>query len=327
MSGARWRSRWAIATSFLLPTLCICSCLAASREAFAADAPQTGSAASAEELFQQARVLVEKGRYDEACPKLEESHRLEPAVGTQFNLADCYEHLGRAASAHATFLKVAAIARAAGKFEREKSANERARALEPRLAKLHLVVKASAPGLELRLDDAPLAREDWQTPLPVDPGSHRVTAAAPDHRTFETTIVAKESTTLDLDVPPLVDTRPAVTIPTTPAPSSPQRTLALVTGGVGVVAVGVGTVFGILALSHHSNAESACASDMYQFRCPTENGASEWNAARTAGNLSTAGFIAGGVLLAGAAVLWFTAPRAHTRVGASASGIVAAGTF
>lgn len=321
MSGARWRSRWAIATSVLLS-----SNLLIARTALAADVAPSASGASAEDLFQQARVLVEQGHYEEACPKLEESHRLEPAVGTQFNLADCYEHVGRTASAHATFLKVAAIARAAGKFEREKLASERARTLEPALAKVQLTVKASAPGLELRLDDVPIARQDWQAPFPVDPGSHRVVASAPDHRTFEATVVAKASSTAELDVPELVDLHPAVVAPP-PQPSSSQRTLALVTGGAGVIALGVGATFGILSLSHHSNAESACASDVYQFRCPTEDGASEWNSARTTGNVSTIGFVAGGVLLAGAAVLWFTAPRSHTRVGASASGIIAAGTF
>lgn len=321
MSGARWRSRWAIATSLLLS-----SNLVIARTALAADAAPNGAKPSAEDLFQQARVLVEQGRYEEACPKLEESHRLEPAVGTQFNLADCYEHVGRTASAHTTFVKVAAIARAAGKFEREKLANERARALEPALAKVHFAVKANAPGLEIRLDDAPLTRQDWQSSLAVDPGSHHVVATAPNHRTFEATVVAKASSTVEVDVPELVDLRPTATTPA-PQASSSQRTLALVTGGAGIVALGVGATFGILSLSHHSNAENACASDVYQFRCPTENGASEWNSARTTGNVSTIGFIAGGVLLAGAAVLWFTAPRSHTRVGASASGLVAAGTF
>ena len=65
------------------------------RTAYAED-----SVAVAEHLFQEARVLVERGDYAAACPKLEASQKLEPAVGTQFNLADCYEHVGRTASAH-----------------------------------------------------------------------------------------------------------------------------------------------------------------------------------------------------------------------------------
>ena len=101
---------------------------------------------TAEALFQEARALVEKGRYQDACLKLAESHRLEPAVGTQFNLADCYEHIGRTASAYAMFHEVAAIARAAGKFERERGARDRATSLEPKLARVRIVVTSDASG-------------------------------------------------------------------------------------------------------------------------------------------------------------------------------------
>ena len=41
--------------------------------------------AAAEALFRAARSAVERGDYRSACPKFEESHRLDPAVGTLFN--------------------------------------------------------------------------------------------------------------------------------------------------------------------------------------------------------------------------------------------------
>jgi len=284
----------------------------------------------AERLFQEARALVDKGDYVAACPKLEASQKLDPAVGTQFNLADCYEHVGRTATAFALFEEVARIARAAGKFEREHSAKERATALAPKLARVHLDVKATAPGLEIRIDDMPAAKSTWTEPFPIDPGAHHVVASAPSHASWESTIVAAESKLVEVSVPDLVDT--SVHVAETPAVAQPsslgaQKTIALVAGGVGVVGIAIGAVSGIIAVSKRSSAQSACPSDVYAFRCPTESGTAAWNSATTAGNVSTVSFIAGGVFLAGAAVLWFTSPSSRVRAGASLSGIRAEGSF
>src|SRR5262245_43042215 len=65
-------------------------------------------------LVREARKLMEKGHHAEACPKLEESLRLDPGIGTQFNLAHCWEQIDRTASAWGLFMDVAAAAGAAG---------------------------------------------------------------------------------------------------------------------------------------------------------------------------------------------------------------------
>jgi hypothetical protein len=286
-------------------------------------------APSAEQLFQEARALVEKGDYAAACPKLDASQKLDPAVGTQFNLADCYEHLGRTATAFALFEDVAKIARSAGKFERERSAKERASALAPKLARIHVDVKATAPGLELRIDDQPLTPGAVAKPFPIDPGPHRIAASAPSHASWGATFAAQPSALVEVSVPELTDTsvRPAPPTAVDVAPSSTQKTLAIVAGGVGLAGVAVGTVSGIIAVSKRSSAQGECPSDVFAFRCPTESGTAAWNSATTAGNVSTISFVAGGVFLAGAAVLWFTAPSAKTRVGMAPSGLRVEGRF
>lgn len=308
-------------------SLVVCALLVAStsRVARAEDPAQ-----SAEKLFQDARALVEKGDYAAACPKLAASQKLDPAVGTQFNLADCYEHLGRTATASALFEEVARIAGAAGKFERERSAKERALALAPKLARVHLDVKATAPGLEIRIDDVLVAKSGWAEAFPIDPGAHRIKASAPSHASWESSIAARESSLAEVQVPELVDTSvrpPPAPAPIVIAPSSTQRTIALVAGGVGIAGIAIGAVSGIIAVSKRSSAQSECPSDVFAYRCPTESGAAAWNSATTAGDVSTVAFVAGGVLVAGAAVLWFTAPSARTRVGISPSGARVEGRF
>ena len=313
--------------AFLAATLaCGCFALAAPRVAHADE-----SAPSAEQLFQESRTLVEKGDYAAACPKLEKSQELDPAVGTQFNLADRYEHLGRTATAFALFEEVARIARAAGKFEREKSARERAAALAPKLAHVHLDVNATAPGLEIRIDDVLVAKSAWSESFPIDPGAHRIVASAPSHASWESTIAAQERQLSEVHVPELVDT--SVHAPS-PAPAPvvvsrwpAQKTVALVAGGIGVAGIAVGAVSGIVAVTKRSSAQSECPSEVFAYRCPSESGASAWNSATTAGNVSTVSFIVGGVFVAGAAVLWFTAPSSSTRVGVSPSGARVEGHF
>lgn len=279
----------------------------------------------AEQLFQEARVLVEARRIAEACPKLEESWRLDPAVGTQFNLADCYERLGKTASAFRLFRDVAGIARAAGKFERERSAKERMAALAPRLARVRVSFGVKAPGLTVALDGkASLELDGGSEAVPVDPGRHTLSATAPGHVPFETTFDAQEGATATIEVPALVSSAPAVA-PATRTPAS--KKVAIGVGAASAVAVAVGGVAGVLALEGRAEARRLCPEDPFAFRCPTVAGSDAWNEARSAGTISTVGFVAGGALLAGAAMLWLLAPSPRARAGVTASGLRLEGQF
>jgi tetratricopeptide (TPR) repeat protein len=117
-------------------------------------AAQERDPATAQALFDQGRALMKAKNYAEACPKLAESQRLDPGIGTQFHLADCYENQGKLASAWATFLEVASLAAASNQPDREKAAKNRAARLESRLPRLTIVVPAASrvPGLQVTRD-------------------------------------------------------------------------------------------------------------------------------------------------------------------------------
>lgn len=57
---------------------------------------QAESSSTAETLFREGREAVKRGDYAVACPKFEESQRLDPANGTLLNLALCEEGWGHA---------------------------------------------------------------------------------------------------------------------------------------------------------------------------------------------------------------------------------------
>jgi serine/threonine-protein kinase len=278
-------------------------------------------------LFNEAKRLAAAGKYADACPKFEESQRLDPAIGTQFNLADCEEHIGRTASAWAAFQDVAAASKTAGQSARAQVASRRAAALEPRLSKLTIVAPKDVIGLEVRRNGELLGSILWGNAIPVDPGTYTIDASAPGKKKWSTvTTVGPDGATVSVSIPPLEavdeavrgtapDAAPAQAVPVTPGegsgdgdhPGSTQRTLALVAGGVGVAALGTGAFFGVRSLSKHSEYVSHCNGSL----CDAA-GVAAHDDAVSAGNLSTIAFAVGGALVVGGAVLWLTAPSAST---------------
>lgn len=128
--------------------------------------------------------------------------RLDPAVGTQLNLADCYERVGKVGSAWAAFLDAAALAKSSHQADREKLARARAKALEPRLPRLVIDADTSAePGMEISRDGIAIGSASWNTAIVIDPGTHDVVASAPGKMSWRTVVDAKEGQTSKVVVP------------------------------------------------------------------------------------------------------------------------------
>jgi hypothetical protein len=162
--------------------------------------------AAAQALFDDARKLMADKRYPEACPKLEESQRLDPGLGTLLNLAECQALTGRTASAWANFLEAAYQAKAAGQTKREGTARARAAALEAKLSKLTILAVTSGQKVEIKRDGVVVAASLVGTAVPVDPGEHTVSATAPGKRPWETKItVRSEGHQVSVSVPQLED--------------------------------------------------------------------------------------------------------------------------
>jgi hypothetical protein len=307
--------------------------------------------AAAQALFDQARQLTRQGRYAEACPKLAESNRLDPGIGTQFRLAECYEQNGQIATAWAVFLDVASQARAASQFDRELAATKRATELESRLPKLTInVPKASQlSGLEIQRDGIVVGATQWGTPLPVDPGEHRLSISAPGHRTVEQSLKAEEKKPLVFEVPELeevadstVAPSPVTAVSAAPeppathkrrrhhspadedaAPNAPATQSGgidawpWVLAGAGVVGLAVGTGFALKAASDNTKSKQDCDTPNMNSCGPT--GVSLRNDALAEGNVATVGLIGGAVLLAAGGLVWDIEHQAHKKSAANAS--------
>ena len=314
----------------MAPLWCVRLCCAVVMALIPAIALAQGSAgnkAAAEALFEEGRSLMQKQQYKEACSKLEASQDLDSGLGTLMLLSDCYEKTGRTASAWATFREAAAMARGKGDEEREKVARVRADALEPNLAKLIIHGAESTmklSGLEVKMAGQPVARAQWGTPIPVDPGEVSFEVSAPGYKPWtlqaqvvpgpsQTAIDIPELQPLDPDAPKAEDQEVAVsggdeTFGKDEAPtSSPEsgggtlKTTGLVLGIVGVVGVGVGTYFGLSAKSKNDDSKDECP----QNQCQTQAGLDARDDAKAAATTSTIAFVLGGALLATGGVLYF----------------------
>jgi hypothetical protein len=279
--------------------------------------------AAAEALFNEGRKLAADGKYTEACPKFEASQQLDPGLGTLLNLAECYEKLGKTASAWAEYKEAIPLARAAGSKIRQDLATERAAALESRLSMLTIRAMGNTEdttGLEVRRDGVPVQPAEFGSPIPVDPGPHTIEASAPGKQKWTSTVQVTEASKFAVDVPKLLSATDAAGTPTpeTPKPvetppldqaphssaGSTQRTAAIVVGAVGVVGVGIGAVFGLGASSKWSDAKSNCTA--YPYGC-SQDALDAKSSAQSKASVATVAFIVGGAAIAGAAVLWFTA--------------------
>lgn len=228
----------------------------------------------AQSLFEQGKQLMQAGNLAQACPKLQESQRLDPGGGTLLNLALCHERQGRIASAWTEFKEALSMARRDGRQERIDAATEHIAALEPKLPYLTVTVAAPTEGEELRLDGAVVGAAAWGAPLSVDPGSHELRVQAPGKKTWSTSVSLAVAERRTLAVPPLEPEASAATAPVdAPAPARndksptplPQKAksnvVGWVVGGFGVAAIGVGSYFGVEALSKRKQSTALCPSD------------------------------------------------------------------
>ncbi|MEO7035807.1 MAG: hypothetical protein ABI548_17865 [Polyangiaceae bacterium] len=173
----------------------------------------------AESLFREGKRLTGERRFPEACPKFQESYKLDPGLGTLLNLATCHESEGKLASAWAEFSEAVSQAKRQADNDRAQLAQDHMKALEPKLAHVSIGVSpaAAVSGLVVKFDSRALAQAAWGLQIPVDPGKHVVEASAPGKQNysqaFETPAAA---TVLAVTVPALQDA-PGAVPPAVPA--------------------------------------------------------------------------------------------------------------
>lgn len=277
-----------------------------------AAAQTTEQRAAAQLLFEEGRKLHAAGKKEDACQKFQQSFDLDRAVGTQLNLARCYEETGKLASAWIHYNEAAGAARTAGQDKRAGHARLQAEKLKPKLSTLTI---NAADEVTVKHNGAAVPVAAFGTAMPVDAGSHTIVVSAEGKQPWETTVeVGADAAAVVVDVPALLDApvEPVVVAPK-PAPNpdsvtprdSDDDTVQWVLGGVslaiGIGGVATGTVLRMMALSTDDESLEQCLPSDPN-RC-SDDGAALRDDAKTLQTISTVAWAAGGAFTVAGAVL------------------------
>ncbi len=171
--------------------------------------------------------------------------------------------------------------------------------------------------VKVTVDGKPLASKLDGRAEPMDPGPHAFHFDGADGSTLDRQVMVREgekNQEIAVVLGPTPPT-PAAPPPTAPAPDAgatqdtggsvlPWKTIGWIAGGVGIVGLGVGATFGVIAL--HDKGTAGCNADEV---CKTGT----TSAIKTSSLVSDIGWIAGGVLLASGAALVLWAPSGQER--------------
>lgn len=256
------------------------------------------NAALAERLFIEGRRLVDAGEVEKACDKFSESLRLDAALGTLLNVAECETRLGRTASAWAHFRELRERAGRAGQKDRESYARDKLAELEPKLGFARLDLPTDRPIDRVEIDRRELGAASLSTDLPLDPGRHLAIVMSAGARyelpfdipsapgTFVVHVV--------LDEPHRVTSRPmSPPVPPGPRPIDGRKVAGWTSLGLSLIAGSVGGYLGARAISLHDSSEKHCDA-----RGCDPTGLDQFRRARAHANGATAAFIVSGVTLA-----------------------------
>ncbi|HKY37573.1 MAG TPA: hypothetical protein VJN18_16640 [Polyangiaceae bacterium] len=254
----------------------------------------------AQSLFEQAKVLMSGGEYDQACSKLEESQRLDPGGGTLLNLAHCHELQGRVATSWTEFKEALSQAHRDSRPDRVAAAEEHISALEPKLPWLTLIVTSPVEGQEVKLDGVLVGRAAWGMPVAIDPGQHELSASAPSKQPFSQRLgmaISEQRTITIAALAAVQDSGTSARAPNAPQSTSTSQpllddppkneqvtgsTTRTYIGGAGGLFLILGAIAGLDALENHKESNKLCPTDT---TC-TKEGAQLEDRARTSAWIS-----------------------------------------
>jgi hypothetical protein len=258
----------------------------------AAASPTDAELKAARDLFADAVKDEDAGRWSDALDKLHHVADVKLTSGVRYHLALCDEHLGHMVAALDAFTAVQAQATTDGAHDVLRLVGKHLVDLGPRVPRLTVRVLPTDVTATVRLDGVVLPASSVGTPLPVDPGVHKLEASAESKAPAVATVTLQERdvTSIDLKLgdpvpvpvatpppppawPPASPPAPAAPPPgaASPAQTSPPggtRTGAIIATAGAAVLAGGGVLAFVLAGNAVTSGEQQCAAQ--RGPCDTE---------------------------------------------------------
>lgn len=249
--------------------------------------------------------LYEGGDYAGALSRFKAAEGIYHAPPHLLFMGRCQDKLGKLVEAKQLYQQLVDEDlgdQATGPFgEAQAEGRQALEALAGRIPTLQVTLEGTDASLAaVSIDGQPVAAEALADPIEVNPGEHRLVLEVAGHEPAETTVTVEEGTA---GHPVTLPVGPATAEEAGPAPppdeeEAPSIVPPLIVAGVGVAAIGVGVVTGILTLDDAAELKDRCPDNP----CPEDN-ESLADSVNTLGTVSTIGFVVGGAAI-GAGVLW-----------------------
>lgn len=274
--------------------------LSASTVALAAPSPQDRNEAA--QLTNKSRAAARNKDMAGAIEMMRKADSLDPTVARKIELAKLLENSNKLVEASQILNGIVNDpAPAPGDKWAKDAAKKQLAGFEARIPWLTVQVTGPEKGIRVEIDGK---EAEAGTETPVNPGEHNIGADADGYDSADTSISLPEGAhkTVSLTLNPAPGKKPVEEKPEKSSSGGPKWP-ALISAGVGVGGLALGAAFGVLAFDEANKAKSYCKGNV----CPNlPEVVDARNVSIANGNVSTAGFVIGGVGLAGAVVLWLT---------------------
>lgn len=250
---------------------------------------------AARDLAHRASEAYARGDYETAQDLFHRSHALVAAPTLSLREGQALQKLGRlveAAEAYVRTLRTPIDAGSPAVFvEAVELAEQELAALRPRVPKLKVVVNGAADPrrVQVELDGRLLPPALIGVEMPVNPGHHELSAAAPEGRTVTArlALLERETRVVVLELGRSAQASGPPPNSASDGSAAPHRTWAFVAFGASAVGLGLGIGAGVIAVERHADAERRCP----DARCvPGSRGADDVDAFRTWRTVSTTGY-------------------------------------
>ena len=315
-SNGRWPDRWAktlvvpLIVGLASPALAPLGAVLGTTSV--AEAQKSGDIG--EKMFYEGLTKMKAGKYDEACPLLDEAFRSDNRPASLFYFAECEKGAGRTSSALGLYKDYVALVQGLKGLikTREKNRDDDAKAaikvLEEDVPQLSLTLPKDAPkGTVVTRDGVQVQEEVFGVSVQMDPGIHTILVETPngDKKEQKLKLDKSDRKKIEVQLPKAADDdeedgaaakkkkkkkkkkgeedpeeepKPVVKV------DSSSKTLPYVVIGAGGVITVVGGVFGLLAMSQKGDVDKECKG----LKC-TQKGLDAADGAKSKALISTIG--------------------------------------